>query len=115
MEAVAKAKYIRQSPFKIRFVADLVRGKNVSDAINVLSLTNKKASKYILNTINSAVSNLNYDNEVSIDTKDAVITKIYVDGGPMMKRWRAAAMGRAVRILKRSSHLTIIISQKGIN
>tara|TARA_B100000686_G_C16003815_1_gene577976 strand:+ start:77 stop:418 length:342 start_codon:yes stop_codon:yes gene_type:complete len=109
MEAIAKTKYIRQSPFKIRFVADLVRGKNVFDAVNVLSLTNKKASKYILNTINSAVSNLNYSNEISIDTKDAVIKKIYVDGGPMMKRIRPRAQGRAVPIRKRMSHLTVHI------
>ena len=79
------------------------------DAVNVLSLTNKKASKYILNTINSAVSNLNYSNEISIDTKDAVIKKIYVDGGPMMKRIRPRAQGRAVPIRKRMSHLTVHI------
>tara|TARA_B100001029_G_C14958883_1_gene393216 strand:+ start:46 stop:390 length:345 start_codon:yes stop_codon:yes gene_type:complete len=114
MESVAKAKHLKQSPYKVRQVLDVVRGKNVNEAINILSYTNKKAAKIILQTLNSAISNLSTKDE-AYDVDDFYVKTAYVDGGPMMKRWRAAAMGRAVRILKRTSHLTIIISQKGIN
>ena len=112
MISTAKAKHLRQSPYKIRQVLDVVRGKNVNDAINTLKYTNKKAAKIILHTLNSAIANL-ANNEEAYNVDDFFIQKAYVDGGPMMKRWRAAAMGRAVRILKRTSHLTITISQKG--
>ena len=114
MEAIAKAKHLRQSPYKIRQVLDIVRGKNVNEAINILQYTNKKAAKFILKTLNSAISNLSVNDE-PYDVDKFYVKTAFVDGGPMMKRWRAAAMGRAVRILKRSSHLTIIISQKGVN
>ena len=73
-----------------------------------------KAAKIILKTLNSAIANLSINDE-AYDVDNFYVKTAYVDGGPMMKRWRAAAMGRAVRILKRTSHLTIIISQKGIN
>ena len=63
MESTSKLKYVRQSPYKIRFVADLIRGKDVTDAINILSSTNKKASEFLLKLLNSAVSNINYNNE----------------------------------------------------
>jgi large subunit ribosomal protein L22 len=114
MEAVAKAKHLRQSPYKLRQVLDIVRGKNVNEAINTLRYTNKKAAKIILQTLNSAIANLSTNDE-AYDVDSFYVKTAYVDGGPMMKRWRAAAMGRAVRILKRTSHLTIIISQKGTN
>jgi large subunit ribosomal protein L22 len=112
MEAIAKAKNLKQSPFKVRQILDIVRGKNVNEAINTLKFTNKKAAKIILKTLNSAIANLS-SNDDAYDVDNFYVKTAFVDGGPMMKRWRAAAMGRAVRILKRSSHLTIIISQKG--
>ena len=114
MEAVAKARHLRQSPYKLRQVLDIVRGKNVNEAINTLRYTNKKAARIILQTLNSAIANLSTNDE-AYDVDNFYVKTAYVDGGPMMKRWRAAAMGRAVRILKRTSHLTIIISQKGTN
>ena len=114
MESVARAKHLRQSPYKIRQVLDIVRGKNVNEAIKTLRYTNKKAAKLILKTLNSAIANLSVNDE-AYDVDNFYVKTAFVDGGPMMKRWRAAAMGRAVRILKRSSHLTIIISQKGMN
>ena len=114
MESVARAKHLKQSPYKIRQILDIVRGKNVNDALNILRYTNKKAAKLIFKTLSSAISNLSVNDE-PYDVDNFYVKTAFVDGGPMMKRWRAAAMGRAVRILKRSSHLTIIISQKGIN
>ena len=113
MESTAKLKYVRQSPFKIRFVADLIRGKDVTDAINILSSTNKKASEFLLKLLNSAVSNINYNNEdINLEQNDLYIKKIYVDGGPTLKRFRPAAMGRAAPIKKRMSHITVIIGEK---
>ena len=114
MESLAKAKHLRQSPYKLRQILDLVRGKNVNEAIRTLKFTNKKAAKIILKTLNSAIANLSVNDE-AYDVDNFYVKTAFVDGGPMMKRWRAAAMGRAVRILKRTSHLTIIISQKGTN
>lgn len=113
MEASSKLKYVRQSPFKVRFVADMIRGKNVADAINILTATNKKASKFILKLINSAVANINYtDDDSNFDQSDLYIKTIFVDGGPMLKRFRPAAMGRATPIRKRMSHITVIIENK---
>ena len=112
MEATCKVKYIRQSPFKIRFVADLIRGKKVLDAINILSSTNKKASQFLLKSVKSAVANINYNDDANFENDELYIKKILVDGGPTIKRQRAAAMGRAVPIKKRTSHITIVIENK---
>ena len=76
MEAICKVKYIRQSPYKVRFVADLVRGKNVSDAINILDSTNKKASKFLLDSINSAIANINYNDDTNFEKDELYIKKI---------------------------------------
>ena len=86
MEASSKLKYVRQSPFKVRFVADMIRGKNVADAINILAATNKKASKFLLKLLNSAVANMNYiDDDSNFDQSDLYVKTIFVDGGPMLK------------------------------
>ncbi|MBC8213989.1 MAG: 50S ribosomal protein L22 [Candidatus Marinimicrobia bacterium] len=111
MEATARARHLRQSPYKLRFVMDLVRGKKVNDALTILRFTNKKAARYIIKTINSAVANLS-SSEESFDADKLYIKTAFVDGGTPMKRWRPAAMGRATPILKRTSHITIIISDK---
>ena len=111
MEAVAKKRFIRQSASKIRYVLDTVKGSSVDLAINKLSLTNKKASKYIVEVLKSAVSNMGNINDGN-NTGKLFIKTAYVDEGPVMKRFRPAAMGRATAIKKRTSHLTIIISDK---
>ena len=110
MEAVAKMD-IRQSAKKVRLVLDEVRNSNVNDALTKLSFINKKAAKYIHDTISSAVANL-LQAEAEFDADTLYIKQAYVDKGPVMKRFRPAAMGRAVRILKRSSHLTIVIADQ---
>ncbi len=112
MEATAKLKYIRQSPNKVRFVADLVRGKTVLDAVNILSSTNKKASKFIIKSLDAAVANINYNDDTDFGSDELFIKTIFVDSGPTIKRFRPAAMGRAVPIKKRMSHLTITIENK---
>ena len=112
MEATCKVKYVRQSPYKIRFVADLIRGKKVVDAINILSSTNKKASQFLLKSINSAIANINYNDDANFESDELYIKKVLIDGGPTIKRFRPAAMGRAVPIKKRTSHITIVIENK---
>ena len=112
MEAISKLKYIRQSPYKVRFVADLIRGKSVLDAVDILSSTNKKASKFLLKSLNTAVANINYNDDTNFENNELFVKTIFVDSGPTIKRFRPAAMGRAVPIRKRMSHITIIIENK---
>jgi large subunit ribosomal protein L22 len=111
MEAIARKRFIRQSPYKIRFVLKTVKGMSVNSAVNKLTLTNKKASAYIIEVLNSAVSNM-MNAETEVDNSNLFIKTAYVDEGPVMKRFRPAAMGRATNIRKRTSHLTIIISSE---
>ena len=110
MEAIARKRFIRQSPYKIRYVLKTVKGLKVDSAINKLMLTNKKASLYIVEVLKSAVSNMTNSGKNTED--DIFIKSAYVDEGPVMKRFRPAAMGRATSIRKRTSHLTIIISNE---
>jgi len=100
---------IRQSAKKVRHVLVEVKNYKVNDALTKLNFMNKKSAKFIHQTISSALSNL-MQQEDSFDLDNLYIKNAYVDQGPSMKRFRPAAMGRAVRILKRSSNLTIIIS-----
>ena len=111
MEAIARKKFIRQSPYKIRYVLKTIKGLKVDEAINKLSLTNKKASIYIQEVLRASVSNMMNKNNTE-DSNNLFIKTAYVDEGPVMKRFRPAAMGRATGIRKRTSHLTIIISNK---
>ena len=109
MEAVAKSRHIRQSAKKVRFVLTEVSRLSVEDALKRLTFINKKAAKTIYKTIASAASNY-YQKDIESKGKELFIKTAFVDEGPVMKRFRPAAMGRAVRILKRTSHLTIVVS-----
>lgn len=114
MEAVARARYIKMSPFKMRRVLQLIKGKNVEDAINILHFTRKRAAKPIEKTLRSAVANF-YQNEEAqnIALKNIIIKNAFVDQGPMLKRWRPMSkVVRPGRIRKRMSHLTIVIEAK---
>jgi len=111
MEAIARKRFIRQSPYKIRYVLKTVKGLKVEDAINKLSLMNKKASIYIEEVLKASISNM-MDKNSNENSDNLFIKTAYVDEGPAMKRFRPAAMGRATSIRKRTSHLTIIISNK---
>jgi len=109
METVARAKYIRISAQKVRLVADLIRGKKVEDALNLLMFTPKSSAPVIAKVLKSAVANAGQREGVDVDT--LLVKRITVDEGPTMKRFRARAMGRGTRILKRMSHITIIVEE----
>jgi large subunit ribosomal protein L22 len=113
MEAKAIAKWIRISPYKVRRVANLVRGMGVDEALNILHFNNTGASLPIEKVVRSAVANLmNNENASRLSSDDIYIKELKVDGGFMMKRFRAASMGRALRIRKRTSHISVVVAQK---
>jgi large subunit ribosomal protein L22 len=110
MQAVARSKYLRMSTLKIKRVLNLVKGKRVDEALNMLHFTLKAAAEPIEKTIHSAVANLgNKEEGQRLDLKDIIIKSIYVNQGPTLKRFRPMSMGRAGRIRKRTSHLIIIV------
>jgi large subunit ribosomal protein L22 len=108
MKVRAQAKYIRQSPYKVRRVLDLVRGLPVTEARDVLSFTNRKASGTILKVLDSAVANAEHNQ--ALDADELVVAEAFADEGPTLKRWRPRARGRATRIRKRTSHITIAVA-----
>jgi large subunit ribosomal protein L22 len=110
MEAKAVARFIRISPQKARLVADVVRGLEVDKAITTLRFMPKKGAQLIRKVIESAVANASQSQEIDVDT--LYVKKIYIDGGPMLKRIRPRAMGRANRILKRTSHITVVLDEQ---
>tara|TARA_A100001011_G_scaffold138884_1_gene146751 strand:+ start:636 stop:977 length:342 start_codon:yes stop_codon:yes gene_type:complete len=111
MESRATLRYNRQSPFKVRKVLNAVRGANVGTAINYLHFSSEKASLAIEKTIRSAVANLMQNDEANdIDPDLIKIKEAYVNQGPVMKRFRAASMGRASKLRRPTSHLTIILT-----
>ena len=115
METTVKLKYIKQSPKKIRFVLNEVRGEKVNFALNLLDNLNKKAAIFIAKAIRSGMSNLANEGENTLEQNEFYISDAFVDQGPTMKRFRPAAMGRATPILKRSSHVTITLKRNKQN
>ncbi len=110
MEARAINRYIGTSPRKMRLVIDLIRGKQVDEALHLLHFSPKHASKVAEKVLRSAVSNLqNKDESGRLEPDEMRVKEAFVDGGMMMKRISAAPMGRAYRIRKRSNHVTIIV------
>lgn len=110
MEARAVARYVRVSPRKARLVVDLIRGKSVEDASAILKFTPRAAAEDVEKVLNSAVANA--EKNLKIKADDLVIAKTYVDEGPTLKRIRPRAQGRAFRIDKRTSHITVIVKQR---
>jgi large subunit ribosomal protein L22 len=100
------------SPRKMRVVANLVRGKNVGEALNELHFMPKKAAGIIAKAVHSAASNADEKSGGTVDIDNLTITTIMVDGGPIMKRWMPRAMGRANRINNRTAHLTVVVSDE---
>lgn len=109
MEARAVGRYIRISPQKARLVADVVRGMGVDQAITTLRFMPKKGAGIIQKVVESAVANATQDESTDVD--NLYIKKIMVDGGPSLKRIRPRAMGRATGIIKRTSHITVVIDE----
>lgn len=111
MESRAIARYVRVTPRKVNQVLDLVRGINVEEALTTLSFSKKHVAKTIEKTMRSAVANaIQADSKVDVD--DLYVKEALVGPGPIMKRWLPRAQGRATPILKRTSHITIILAGK---
>jgi len=109
MQVTAKAKYIRMSPRKVRLVVNVIRGKTVDEAIDQLKFINKIAVKPIEKLIKSAAASAKHNNE--IEQNNLRITEIRVDEGPTLHRWKPRAYGRATPIRKRTSHISLILSE----
>jgi large subunit ribosomal protein L22 len=109
MEVRAAAKYVRISPQKVRKLIDAVKGKPVEDGLNLLKFMPQKAASIVEKTIRSAVANA--DQVPDMDVDSLLIQNITADQGPTLKRFRARARGRGTRILKRTSHITVILSE----
>jgi large subunit ribosomal protein L22 len=113
MEARAKARHVRVSPRKARIVADLVRGQSVEKAIEILKLSTKAVARPIEKTVTSAMHNLAGQFEHPVEPADMNIKEIFVNEGRTMYRIRPRAQGRAYRIRKRSSSITVIVDYTG--
>jgi large subunit ribosomal protein L22 len=111
MEARAQLRYLKASPQKVRLVVDLVRGKRVEEAIQILRFTRKSVAKDLEKLLRSAVANAE-NSEAGADVDELVVSKIYVNEGPREKRIQPAPMGRAFRIIKRQSHVTVHLSDE---
>ncbi|ETT88681.1 50S ribosomal protein L22 [Viridibacillus sp. FSL R5-0477] len=109
-EAKAIARTVRIAPRKVRLVVDLIRGKQIGEAVAILRHTPRAASPVVEKVLKSAVANAehNYD----LDVNNLVISEVFVDEGPTLKRFRPRAQGRASAINKRTSHITLVVSEK---
>ena len=111
MEAAARGQYLRIAPRKVQIVADEIRGKDVESALHLLKYTNLKAARLLEKILKSAVANAEQKESIG-GMEDLWISRITVDGGPALRRFMARAMGRATRIKKRTSHITLVLSEK---
>ncbi|MEW7976114.1 MAG: 50S ribosomal protein L22 [Candidatus Sedimenticola endophacoides] len=110
MQAIAKHRFARISAQKGRLAADQIRGLPVEKALNVLNFSTKKGADLMKKVLDSAIANA--ENNDGADIDELKVSAVYVDEGPTMKRIRARAKGRAARILKRTSHITVAVSDK---
>lgn len=111
MEARAVQRYIGSSPRKMRLVVDLIRGKNVDQALSILHFSPNHAARAVEKTLRSAVSNLqNKDESGRVEIEELIVKTATVDCGPTQKRVSPAPMGRAYRVRKRSNHVTIVVA-----
>lgn len=115
MEARAISKHNRQSPRKMRMVIDLIRGRGVGEAYAILQFSKKKAASQIDKTLRSAVANARQKAENAgefVDVDDLYVKEAFVNEGPRLKRWRAAAMGRAAPIRRPTAHVVVVVDRK---
>jgi len=115
MEARARARHVRMSARKVRLVVDQIRGKSVNDAYALLQFSKKSAAEPVEKTLRSAVANAqvkSQDDGTMLDVDELFVRGAYVDEGPTQRRWRARAQGRASPILKRTSHITVVVDSK---
>lgn len=107
METIARHRYARLSPQKCRLVADLIRGRDVAEAMRILKYCEKDAARIVLNVLKSAVANAEHNRGADIDTLRVV--RVYVDEGPRFKRFHARARGRSNVVVKRTCHVTVAV------
>ncbi len=110
MQVLAKLKYARISPQKCRLVADAVRGQSVGNALQTLTLMQKKGAKIVKKVLESAVANAEHNHGADID--ELKVSLIHIDEAPTFKRFRARAKGRSSRIIKRNSHITVQVADE---
>ena len=110
MEIRAAARFVRISPQKVRLIMAQIRGKKVEEALNLLSFAPQKGARILKKLIDSAVANAQDNADMDVDS--LYIARVYADEGPTLKRWRPRALGRATRIRKRTSHLTVVLDEK---
>jgi len=110
MEAKAVARYVRVSPRKARLLVDLIRGKSVADAQAILKFSPQAAAEIVEKVLNSAVANA--ERNLHVKAEDLFVGSTFVDEGPTLKRIQPRAMGRAFRINKRTSHITVVVKQR---
>ena len=106
----AHAKYIRISPRKVKIVIDLIRGKSAEEAQAILTYTPKAAAPVVLKVLNSAIANA--ENNQNLNRKDLVVAEVYANPGPTLKRYVARSRGSASPMLKRTSHISVVLDQK---
>jgi large subunit ribosomal protein L22 len=111
MEASAVVRHVRQSPRKVRIVANMIRGKSVEEALGILKLLPKKSARVIEKLLNSAAANADDKSKGKVDVDALYVKSIGVDNGPIIKRWMPRAMGRANRVNHRTSHITIVVDE----
>ncbi len=109
-QVTAVEKYIRMSPRKVRLVCDLVKGKQVDEALQILNMTSKVAAKTVAKAIQSAVANA--ENNLALSRGDLYVARIFADKGPSLKRFKAGARGRAKPIERRTTHLTVSVEER---
>ena len=110
MEARAVLRYARISPRKVKIVIDLIRNKSVAEAIGIINNTPKAASEYLIKLLNSAVANAT--NNHNMDIEKLYVAEVFANPGPILKRIMPRAQGRAFRIRKRTSHVTIVLKER---
>ncbi len=110
MEARAIAKYVRISSRKVNIVNNLIRGKSVADAYSILKFTPKAASPILEKLLKSAIANAENNHNMNVD--NLIVSEVYATQGPTLKRFMARAQGRGVQILKRTSHITLVVKEK---
>ena len=110
MQVAATLRYARVSPQKCRLVADTIRGKTVDEALRTLTFTPKKSARIVKKVLESAIANAEHNEGADID--ELKVSRVFVDAGPVMKRLEARAKGRANRILKRTSHITVSVADR---
>ncbi len=108
MKAQARARFIRQSPFKVRQVLDMIRGLPVDEARVVLEHTQRRATEPVRKVLDSAVANAEHN--LALDATELFVASAFADEGPTLKRYRPRARGRATRIRKRTSHITVVVA-----